>query len=106
MLVQSFSTGSKPTGSDFENLIDTLEVTDLEKQGWNKKSDFDGKYSSLSEKPTIPTKTSELTNDSNLETTTGSQGKADGALESAKSYTDSQLADILVRLTALENSEV
>ena len=31
---------------------------------WNNKSDFSGSYNDLTEKPTIPTKTSELTNDS------------------------------------------
>ncbi|MGK4040965.1 collagen-like protein [Heyndrickxia oleronia] len=35
----------------------------------------------------IPTKTSDLTNDSDYETTTGSQEKADNALQSAKDYT-------------------
>ena len=32
---------------------------------WNNKSDFDGNYNSLTNKPTIPTKVSELTNDKN-----------------------------------------
>lgn len=45
---------------------DTLNrtVTDSEKETWNNKSNFDGKYSSLTGKPTIPSKTSDLTNDS------------------------------------------
>ena len=32
---------------------------------WNNKSDFNGSYNSLTDKPTIPTRTSELTNDTN-----------------------------------------
>lgn len=69
-------------------------VTDTEKATWNAKSDFDGNYNSLTnkptiptnadftlaglkeksynsltDKPTIPTKTSQLTNDSNFATT-------------------------------------
>lgn len=69
-------------------------VTDTEKATWNAKSDFDGdynsltnkpviptnadftlaglkekSYNSLTDKPTIPTKTSQLTNDSNFMTT-------------------------------------
>lgn len=44
-------------------------VTDTEKATWNAKSDFDGDYNSLTNKPTIPTKTSQLTNDSNFATT-------------------------------------
>lgn len=43
-------------------------VTDTEKSTWNAKSDFDGNYNSLTNKPTIPTKTSQLTNDSNFAT--------------------------------------
>lgn len=44
-------------------------VTDTEKQTWNNKSNFDGDYNSLTNKPTIPTKTSQLTNDSGFATT-------------------------------------
>lgn len=39
-------------------------VTDAEKQTWNSKSNFSGNYNDLSNKPTIPSKTSQLTNDS------------------------------------------
>lgn len=39
-------------------------VTDTEKAAWNAKSDFSGDYEDLTNKPTIPTKTSDLTNDS------------------------------------------
>lgn len=39
-------------------------VTDAEKTAWNAKSTFSGKYDDLTGKPTIPTKTSHLTNDS------------------------------------------
>ena len=39
-------------------------VTDTEKTTWNNKSDFSGSYNDLSNKPTIPTKTSDLSNDS------------------------------------------
>ena len=39
-------------------------VTDSEKQAWSAKSDFDGDYNKLSNKPTIPTSTSQLANNS------------------------------------------
>lgn len=39
-------------------------VTDAEKQTWNNKSNFSGNYNDLSNKPTIPSKTSQLANDS------------------------------------------
>lgn len=48
-------------------------VTDTEKQTWNAKSDFDGDYNSLINKPTIPTKTSDLTNDSGFVDTSSEQ---------------------------------
>lgn len=38
--------------------------TDIEKGIWNGKSDFSGSYNDLTEKPVIPTKVSQLTNDS------------------------------------------
>ena len=43
-------------------------VTDVEKTTWNNKSDFSGSYNDLTNKPTIPTKTSDLTNDSDFTT--------------------------------------
>ena len=36
---------------------------------WNNKSDFSGSYTDLTDKPTIPSKTSQLTNDSGFITT-------------------------------------
>ena len=39
-------------------------VTDTEKTTWDNKSNFDGNYNNLTNKPTIPSKTSQLTNDS------------------------------------------
>lgn len=41
-------------------------VTDAEKTTWNNKSSFSGSYNDLTNKPTIPTLTSQLTNDSNF----------------------------------------
>ena len=39
-------------------------VTDTEKSTWDNKSDFSGSYNDLTNKPSIPSKTSDLTNDS------------------------------------------
>ena len=41
-----------------------MHVTETDKANWNAKSNFSGSYNDLSNKPTIPTKTSQLTNDS------------------------------------------
>ena len=59
------------TQSDFETHTgDTaIHVTSAEKTAWNNKSNFSGSYNDLTNKPTIPTTTSELTNDSNFVTT-------------------------------------
>lgn len=45
-----------------------VHVTNADKQAWNNKSDFSGDYNDLKNKPPIPSKTSELTNDSNFVT--------------------------------------
>lgn len=39
-------------------------ITESERTSWNAKSNFSGSYNDLTNKPTIPTKTSQLTNDS------------------------------------------
>lgn len=41
-------------------------VTDTEKTTWNNKSNFSGSYNDLTNKPTIPTKISDLTDDSDF----------------------------------------
>lgn len=48
-------------------------VSDVEKTKWNNKSDFNGSYNSLANKPTIPTKLSQLTEDNNHVTVTKTQ---------------------------------
>lgn len=54
----------------FNSKIDKQEgyslVSDNEKTKWNEKSDFSGDYNDLLNKPTIPTNTSDLNNDSNF----------------------------------------
>lgn len=52
--------------SELESDTEHRTVTDQEKESWNNKSTFSGSYNDLSNKPTIPTKTSELTNDSDF----------------------------------------
>lgn len=48
-------------------------VSDAEKAKWNNKSDFNGSYNSLTDKPTIPMKLSQLTEDNNHVTVTKAQ---------------------------------
>ena len=58
--------------SDLVNDIEKVHkfVSEAEKELWNNKSDFSGDYNDLTNKPTIPSKTSELTNDSGFITNT------------------------------------
>ena len=56
-------------------------ITDNKISEWNNKSNFTGSYNDLIDKPTIPTKVSQLTNDSNYTTQTYVQNKiAEAAL--------------------------
>ena len=48
-------------------------VTDSEKQTWNNKSDFNGNYNSLTNKPSIPTQLSQLSSDSTHRTVTDTE---------------------------------
>ena len=54
----------------------TMHVTASEKSTWNNKSDFSGNYNDLSNKPTIPTSASQLTNDSGYITSSALNGYA------------------------------
>jgi len=58
-------------------------VTAQEKTTWNNKSDFSGSYNDLTNKPTIPSKTSDLTNDSKF-VSANSQTFTDAEKEQAR----------------------
>ena len=60
-------------------------ITSTKVTEWNNKSTFDGNYNSLTNKPTIPTKTSQLTNDSGYLTSVPSEYITETEL-SAKGY--------------------
>ena len=65
-------------------------VTDTEKNAWNAKSDFSGKYADLSGKPTIPSKTSQLDNDSGFLT---QHQSLSGYAKTADHYTKTESDD-------------
>ena len=61
-----------PFGEDahtHSNKVVLDKITQSYFDKWNNKSDFNGSYNSLTDKPTIPTRTSELINNSNYVTT-------------------------------------
>ena len=60
-------------------------ITSAKVAEWNSKSTFNGNYNSLTNKPTIPTKTSELTNDSKFITSIPSEYVTETELN-AKGY--------------------
>lgn len=120
--------------SELESDTEHRTVTDQEKESWNNKSTFSGNYNDLSNKPTIPTTTSQLINDSNFVSdnayvhtdnnyTTTEKSKLEGIEAGAEvnNPVDSEMSttsenalqnkvittainDILARLEALENS--
>ena len=64
-------TGKVDTTAFTAHTADTvIHVTSAEKAAWDAKSDFSGSYNDLTDKPTIPSKTSDLTNDSGYITST------------------------------------
>ena len=56
-----------------KDILDNITSENINK--WNNKSEFDGNYDSLSNKPTIPNKVSELENDKNYLTSVPSEYK-------------------------------
>ena len=61
-----------PFGEDahtHSNKVVLDKITQAHFDNWNNKSDFNGSYNSLTDKPTIPTRTSELINDTKYVTT-------------------------------------
>ena len=61
----------------------TIHVSSSEKNTWNNKSDFSGSYNDLTDKPTIPTSVSQLTNDSGYITSSALDGYATEAYVTA-----------------------
>lgn len=76
------SISGKTNQSDFSGHTadTTIHVTNSEKSNWNAKSDFSGSYNDLTDKPTIPTSASQLTNDSGYITSGDAQSQIDNSL--------------------------
>ena len=61
-----------------------IHVTSEEKSTWNAKSDFSGSYNDLTDKPTIPTSASQLTNDAGYITSDALSGYAESSAVTAE----------------------
>lgn len=68
----------------------TSHITSAERSSWNNKSNFDGNYNSLTNKPTIPTTTSQLTNNSGFITSIPSEYITESELNSKGYLTSHQ----------------
>ncbi len=66
------------------------DITSEKINEWDNKSDFSGDYNDLTNKPTIPTKTSQLTNDSNFLTSVPSEYITESELNSKGYLTQHQ----------------
>lgn len=83
-----------------KNILDNITEVDI--NTWNAKSDFSGSYNDLTDTPTIPTKVSELINDLSLATETFvsnkiaeaqlAQGEIDLSGYATQTYVDNQIA--------------
>lgn len=71
--IKKYFTANPQKLADMQSDTEHRTVSDAEKQKWNNKSDFNGSYNSLTNKPTIPTKLSQLTEDNNHMTVTKAQ---------------------------------
>ena len=83
MIDQSISGKTNQTDFVSHSGNTTMHVTESEKTTWNNKSDFSGNYNDLSNKPTIPTSASQLTNDSGYITSSALDGYATEAYVTA-----------------------
>ena len=83
-LVANDISGKTDTSAFTAHTADTtIHVTTAQTAAWNAKSDFSGNYNDLSNKPTIPTSASQLTNDSGYITSSALDGYATEAYVTA-----------------------
>ena len=87
----------------------TVHVTSAEKTTWNNKSDFSGDYNDLTNKPTIPTvptNISDFTNDAGYITNADITGKADTtAVTQVNDALTAHTANTSVHVTSAEKAE-
>lgn len=83
----------------------TIHVTTAQTAAWDAKSNFSGSYNDLTDKPTIPTSASQLTNDSGYITSSALDGYATTATTSALNNTlTAHTADTTIHVTSSDKS--
>lgn len=85
-LLDSYMVTDRETDPTVPNHVKKITPTDI--TNWNNKSNFDGNYDNLTNKPTIPTKTSDLTNDAGFITQDDVSGFGGGDMMKATYDTD------------------
>lgn len=87
----------------------TIHVTSAEKATWNNKSDFSGDYNDLTNKPTIPTvptNVSDFTNDAGYITNADITGKADTtAVTQVNDVLTAHTTNTTIHVTSAEKAE-
>ena len=86
-----------------ESVLSGITSSDI--TNWNGKSDFSGSYNDLTNKPSIPSKTSDLTNDSNFATSGYVDSAVSGKANSSDVYTKSQTSGATEIATALSGKQ-
>ena len=87
-----------------KSVLDGITSTKITE--WNNKSTFDGNYNTLTNKPTIPTKTSDLINDSGFITSIPSEYVTDSELNTKADITtvSSHTSDTTAHITSAERT--
>ena len=88
---------------DNKSVLDN--ITQEKVDSWDNKSEFDGNYNNLTNKPIIPTKTSELTNDSNFLTSIPSEYITETELNNKGYLTEHQSLEGYAKTSDLHNHD-
>lgn len=88
-------------GVDTHKKDTTSHVTSAEKQTWNGKSNFSGNYNDLTNKPTIPSKTSQLSNDSKFVTETDLENSGVVVSKAIPSFWEESVNNVIATIKAL-----
>ena len=88
---------------DNKSVLDN--ITQEKVDSWDNKSEFDGNYNNLTNKPIIPTKTSELTNDSNFITEIPTEYITETELNNKGYLTEHQSLENYAKISDLHNHD-
>lgn len=105
--ITSDDISGKTNQSDFtaHTANTTVHVSAEQIAAWNAKSDFSGSYDDLTDKPTIPTSASQLTNDTGYITSSALDGYATTATTSALNNTlTAHTADTSIHVTTAQTA--